>query len=58
LPVHLVSHLPALADLHRSGRYDRMSGDVRMLTGQTPLSVQEFVLRNATALPASAKGAA
>jgi uncharacterized protein YbjT (DUF2867 family) len=58
LPVHLVSQLAAMADLHRSGRYDRMSDDVRMLTGQTPLSVQEFVRRNATAFTASAKGAA
>src|SRR3712207_8965618 len=32
-----------MADLHRAGRYDRMSDDVRTLTGQRPLSVQEFV---------------
>jgi hypothetical protein len=36
-----------MADLHRAGRYDRISDDVLMLTGQTPLSVQEFVRRNA-----------
>jgi len=47
LPVHLVNHLATMADLHRAGRYDRMSDDVRMLTGQTPLSMQEFVRRNA-----------
>src|SRR5262249_6671432 len=28
LPVHLVNHLATMADLHRAGRYDRMSDDV------------------------------
>jgi hypothetical protein len=57
LPVHLVSHLTTMADLHRAGRYDRMSDDVRMLTGQGSLSVQEFVRKNAAAFTASAKEA-
>jgi uncharacterized protein YbjT (DUF2867 family) len=43
LPVHLVNHLATMADLHRTGRYDRMSTDVFTLTGQAPLSVREFV---------------
>ncbi|HYY57951.1 MAG TPA: hypothetical protein VE842_11510 [Pyrinomonadaceae bacterium] len=30
-----------------AGRYDRMSDDVRTLTGKGPLSVQEMVRRNA-----------
>ena len=47
LPVHLVNHLATMADLHRAGRYDRMSNDVLALTGQMPLSVQEFVGKNA-----------
>src|SRR5499433_511439 len=47
LPVHLVNHLATMADLHRAGRYDRMS----------ELSVQEFVRKNATAFTASAKEA-
>jgi uncharacterized protein YbjT (DUF2867 family) len=47
LPVHLVNHLATMADLHRAGRYDRMSNDVLTLTGQRPLSVQEFVKKNA-----------
>jgi uncharacterized protein YbjT (DUF2867 family) len=46
LPVHLVNHLATMGDLHRAGRYDRMSDDVRTLTGQGPLSVQEFVRKN------------
>ena len=56
-PVHLVNHLAALADLHRARRFDRMSDDVRTLTGQGPLSVQEFVRKNAAAFTASAKAA-
>ena len=57
LPVHLVNHLATMADLHRAGRYDRMSDDVLMLTGQRPLSVQEFVRKNAATFTASAKEA-
>jgi uncharacterized protein YbjT (DUF2867 family) len=52
LPVHLVNHLTTMADLHRMGRYDRMSDDVLMLTGQTPQSFQEFVGKNAAAFTA------
>src|SRR5687767_8831115 len=57
LPVHLVNHLATMADLHRAGRYDRMSDDVRTLTGQEPLSVQDFVRKNAATLTASANAA-
>jgi uncharacterized protein YbjT (DUF2867 family) len=57
LPVHLVNHLATMADLHRAGRYDRMSGDVLSLTGQAPLSVREIVSRNAGTFAASAKEA-
>ena len=57
LPVHLVNHLAAMADLHRAGRFDRMSDDVRTLTGQGPLSVQEFVRKNAATFTAPAKAA-
>ena len=53
-PVHVVNHLAAMADLHRAGRFDRMSDDVLMLTGQRPLSVQEFVRNNATAFTTQA----
>jgi uncharacterized protein YbjT (DUF2867 family) len=57
LPVHLVNHLVTMADLHRAGRYDRMSNDVLTLTGQAPLSVQEFVRKNAPTFTASANAA-
>jgi uncharacterized protein YbjT (DUF2867 family) len=49
---YLVSHLATMADLHRAGRYDRISDDVRALTGQAPLSVQEFVRRNSATFTA------
>jgi uncharacterized protein YbjT (DUF2867 family) len=47
LPVHLVNHLVTMADLHKAGRYDRMSEDVLTLTGRAPTSVREFVRKNA-----------
>jgi uncharacterized protein YbjT (DUF2867 family) len=47
LPIHLVNHLVTMADLHRAGRYDRMSDDVLTITGQAPTSVQEFVRKQA-----------
>jgi uncharacterized protein YbjT (DUF2867 family) len=55
LPVHLVNHLATMADLHRAGRYDRMSDDVLALTGQRPLSMQDFVKENAAAFAAPAE---
>ncbi|HEX6044774.1 MAG TPA: NAD(P)H-binding protein [Pyrinomonadaceae bacterium] len=57
LPLHLVNHLVTMADLHRAGRYDRISDDVVTLTGQPPLTMQEFVRKNAAAFTASAKAA-
>ena len=57
LPVHLVNHLATMADLHRAGRYDRMSDDVLTLTGQGPLSVREFVRKHAAAFTPAAKEA-
>jgi len=56
-PAHLVNHLVTMADLHRAGRYDRMSDDVFALTGQKPLSMQEFVRKNVTTFTDSAKAA-
>jgi hypothetical protein len=56
-PIHVVNHLAALCDLHRAGRFDRTSDDVRTLTGQEPLSVLEFVRKNAATFTPSAKAA-
>ena len=52
LPVHLVDHLATMADLHRAGRYDRLSDDVFDLTGQRPMSVLDFVRKNAATFTA------
>jgi uncharacterized protein YbjT (DUF2867 family) len=57
LPLHLVNHLAAMADLHRAGRFDRMTDDVLTLTGQAPMSVQEVVRKNAETFTASARAA-
>jgi uncharacterized protein YbjT (DUF2867 family) len=57
LPLHLANHLATMANLHRAGRYDRMSDDVLTLTSQAPLSVQAFVRKNAATFTASAKAA-
>src|ERR1700730_9176642 len=35
-PGHLVNHLATMGDLHRAGRFDRMSDDVSALTGRRP----------------------
>ena len=32
--VHVVNHLATMVDLHRAGRFDRMSDDVLTLTGK------------------------
>ena len=55
LAIHLVDHLATMADLHRAGRYDRMSDEVLTLTGQGPLSAQEFVRKNLATFTASSK---
>src|SRR5881394_1616014 len=55
LPVHLVNHVATMADLHRAGRYDRISDDVHTLTGRKPLTVHEFVRKNVTAFTAPGK---
>ena len=57
LSAHLVNHLATLADLHRAGRYDRMTDDVFALTERKPLSMQEFVRNNAPTFTDSTKAA-
>ncbi|MDM0111398.1 NmrA family NAD(P)-binding protein [Variovorax sp. J22R133] len=46
---HLAQHLSAMALLHRENRYDRLTADVERLTGTPPMSVEDFVRRNAKA---------
>jgi uncharacterized protein YbjT (DUF2867 family) len=54
VPPHLVAHLATMAVLHQGGRYDRFSDDVKQLTGEPPMSVRQFVQRNAAAFTAAA----
>jgi uncharacterized protein YbjT (DUF2867 family) len=43
LPEHLTRHLVAMGELHRAGRYDRLTDGVERLTGRPAISVREFV---------------
>src|SRR6516164_9185904 len=43
LPEHLVSHLSAMAELTRQGRYDRMTDVLCTLTGEAPMNMRDFV---------------
>ncbi|MFM0097556.1 NAD(P)H-binding protein [Paraburkholderia nemoris] len=43
VPTHLVDHLAVMAELHRQGRYDRMTDDLFKLTGKAPTNMHEFV---------------
>jgi uncharacterized protein YbjT (DUF2867 family) len=56
LPEHLAHHIATLAQLHRAGRYDRLTHDVEAITGQAATSVRDFVAQNARlfTLPARA----
>ena len=50
LPQHLTRHLLTMAELNRAGRYDRMSDDVRRLTGRPAMTVRDFVSLHAREL--------
>jgi uncharacterized protein YbjT (DUF2867 family) len=47
IPPHVVHHLTVMTELHKQGRYDRMSDDYFRLTGERPTSMGEFVRRHA-----------
>jgi hypothetical protein len=46
--MHLVDHVTAMAQLNRDQRYDRLTDDVRALTGQPAMSLREFVRKHAS----------
>jgi uncharacterized protein YbjT (DUF2867 family) len=55
MPPYVASHVVTMAQLHRDNRYDRLSNDVQRLTGVPPMTVREFVQKNAHAFaPSSA----
>lgn len=43
LPEDLTRHLVAMGELHRAGRYDRLTDGVERVTGRTAMSIREFV---------------
>jgi uncharacterized protein YbjT (DUF2867 family) len=43
IPAHIVKHLSVMTELNKQGRYDRMTDDLFKLTGQTPMSMYDFV---------------
>lgn len=47
LPQHTEEHIATMAKLHRENRYDRATTDVERLTGQRPLTIEEFVAAHA-----------
>jgi uncharacterized protein YbjT (DUF2867 family) len=49
MPPHVAAHVATMASLHQDNRYDRLSHDVEGLTGVPPMSVREFVQKNAHA---------
>src|SRR5436190_9432013 len=47
LPDHVFEHLLTMARLHAANRYDRLTHDVKAITGRPATSVRDFVARNA-----------
>ncbi len=43
LPEYLTRHLGTMGELHRAGRYDRLTDGVERVTGRAAVSVREFV---------------
>lgn len=48
LPEHLAHHVLTMGELHRTGRYDRLADGVQRVTGEEPLSVEQWVSLHAT----------
>jgi NAD(P)H dehydrogenase (quinone) len=47
LPDHVFKHILTMARLHAENRYDRRSNDFERITGHLPMTVRDFVARNA-----------
>ena len=43
LPSHVEQHIATMAQLHRAGRYDRLTDDVERVTGRPALTVAQYV---------------
>ena len=52
---HLLRHLLTMGELHRAGRYDRMTDQVERVTGGKPMGVQEYLSLHADQFGAGAR---
>lgn len=43
LSEHVLDHLSTMGQLHRDGRYDRMTDQFARLTGKQPMSIRDFI---------------
>lgn len=48
LSEHVLDHLATMGNLHREGRYARMTDDFSILTGASPVTVRAFIEKNAS----------
>jgi hypothetical protein len=51
----LIAHLITMGELHREGRYDRMTDSFQQLVGRAPISAAEFACRHAAAFTPQAE---
>jgi uncharacterized protein YbjT (DUF2867 family) len=49
LSEHVLDHLSTMGELHRDGRYDRMTDQFARLTGKQPMSIRDFIEQHASA---------
>ena len=49
LPEHVAAHVVTMGELHRVGRYDRLTDGVERVTGRTAMGVREWVSLHADA---------
>jgi uncharacterized protein YbjT (DUF2867 family) len=47
LSEHVLHHLSTMGELHRDGRYDRMTDQFARLTGKQPMSIRDFIRQHA-----------
>lgn len=50
-PEHLTKHILTMVSLHRMGRYDRQTYDVKKVTGKESLSIRQWVESNREEFP-------
>ena len=46
LPPHVEQHIATMAQLHRDGRYDRLTDDVEQVTGSAAMALEQYIADN------------